>query len=133
MILSMNFFPYLPKAFYHYDQSINNQCATRSWSRKKLESQEVLIGWLEQKTDSIVKNEIINLKKDAKRTAFFIKEINCKEFRSLHPEINNCYKLRIKEIGRFDFFMYLAIHISLNLARILNTVKENFKNRISAI
>ena len=124
---------YLPKAFYHYDESTNSNSAVRSWSRKKLESQKTVINWLEQKTDSIVKNEIINLKKDAKRTAFFVKEINTKEFRCLYPEINSCYKFKIKEIGHFDFFMYLAIHVSLNLARHLNTIKESFKNRISAI
>ena len=124
---------YLPKAFYHYDQSINNQCATRSWSRKKLTSQMTLINWLEEKKDPMVNKEIIGLKKDAKTTAFFSKEINSNEFRNLYPEVNNCYKFRIKEIGRFNFFMYLAIHVSLRLARCLNTTKENFKNRISAL
>lgn len=121
---------YLPKAFYHYDESTNSNSAVRSWSRKKLESQKTVINWLEQKTDSIVKNEIINLKKDAKRTAFFVKEIGSKEFRSLYPETNDSYKFRIKEIGHFDFFMYLAIHFSLRLARSLNTIKDKFKHWI---
>lgn len=124
---------YLPKAFYHYDASINNNSAVRSWSRKKLESQKTVISWLEQKNDPKVSKELVDLKKDAKTTAFFSKEISRNEFRNLYPEINSCYKFKIKEIGHFDFFMYLAIHVSLNLARHLNTIKESFKNRISAI
>lgn len=124
---------YLPKAFYHYDGSINNNSAVRSWSRKKLESQKTVINWLEQKNDPIVNKEIVELKKDAKTTAFFSKEICSNEFRNLYPEINSCYQFRIKEIGRFKFFMYLAIHVSLSFARSLNAIKENFKNLISAL
>lgn len=121
---------YLPKAFYHYDESTNSNSAVRSWSRKKLESQKTVINWLEQKNDPIVNEEIVFLKKSAKKTAFFAKDINSSEFRSLYPEINSCYKFRIKEIGRLNFFMYLAIHASLGLARCLNTVKETFKKCI---
>lgn len=124
---------YLPKAFYHYDGSINNNSAVRLWSRKKLESQKTVINWLEQKNDPIVNKEIVDLKKDAKITAFFSKEICSNEFRNLYPEINSCYQFRIKEIGRFNFFMYLAIHVSLSFARSLNAIKENFKNLISAL
>ena len=121
---------YLPHAYYHYDESTNASSAVRSWSRKKLTSQIVLIDWLEKKNDPVIAKENFELKKSAKKTAFFVKEIGSKEFRSLYPETNDSYTFRIKDIGHFDFFMYLAIHVSLRLARSLNTIKDKFKHWI---
>jgi len=118
---------YLPKAFYHYDCSINKESAVVNNSRKKLESEKFLISWLDKIEDPIVKEQLIELKKDAKKVAFFARDISSKEFRNLYPEINSCYKFKIKGIGRFDFFMYLALRFPKPFVRFLHSLKLIFR------
>ncbi len=118
---------YFPKAYYHYDESININGAVRSWTKKKLMSQIYLINWLDSLNNPVIKKEILTLKKMAKKTAFFTQKIGTKEFRNLYPEIKNLYKFNVKQLGRFPFLIFIAENFSLTLARFLQKCKDCVK------
>lgn len=116
---------YLPKAYYHYDESNNTNGAVQSWSKKKTLSQAYLIDWLDSIDDPIVKNEVIKLKMSAKKSAFFARDFGSKEFHSLYPEIRHLYKFKFSQIGRLSFMQFVAERISLRLARLLYICKTH--------
>ena len=116
-------FSYLPRAFYHYYQAEKHVSAVHHYSIKRLLSLQTIVSWLEQKNDSAIKIGIEKLKKNAKWTAFFIKEFNNTEFKNLYPDVNSTFRINLSSLGHWDFFVTIALLISLPFARALFQVK----------
>jgi hypothetical protein len=94
---------YLDKAFYHYDQIVNNDSITRTFSVKTLEQQKMFVTNLEtlipEKEEIIVSNKL--------RIKFSVFEANMpKVFKSLYPEVNNSiWKFNTSIVNRILFFL----------------------------
>ena len=115
---------YLPKAFYHYDRIVNGASAVFTVSGKKLMSQVFIIDWLQKQIGD--SSFLIERKKQAKYTALNLESISASEFKELYSEINYLFKLELKSIGRLDFFVFIALHFSLSLARFMYRCKVLF-------
>ena len=123
---------YLPKAFYHYDKTSNSNSIVNSYSEKKLNSLIYLIHYLQK--HSVDEALLIERKKNAKQTAFMLKNISTESFRQLFSEINSLYTLKLSRIGHLDFFIALTRYLPTPLTRTFFLLKDkiyNYKNYIS--
>lgn len=95
---------YLDKAFYHYDQIVNNDSITRKFSAKTLEQLKMFVTSLEELIPE--KEEIILSNKLGIKFSVF--EANMpKEFKSLYPEVSkHIWELNTSKINRI--LLYLA-------------------------
>lgn len=109
---------YLDQAFYHYDQIVNNDSITRTFSVKTLEQQKMFVTNLEtlipEKEEIIVSNKL--------RIKFSVFEANMpKVFKSLYPEVNNSiWKFNTSIVNRILFSlatigMFFIAHKLYNL------------------
>ena len=123
---------YLPKAFYHYDKTSNSNSIVNSYSEKKLNSLIYLIHYLQK--HSVDEALLIERKKNAKQTAFMLKNISTESFRQLFSEINSLYTLKLSRIGHLDFFIALTRYLPTPLTRTFFLLKDkiyNYKKYIS--
>lgn len=123
---------YLPKAFYHYDKTSNSNSIVNSYSEKKLNSLIYLIHYLQK--HSVDEALLIERKKNAKHTAFMLKNISTESFRQLFSEINSLYTLKLSRIGHLDFFIALTRYLPKPLTRTFFLLKDkiyNYKKYIS--
>lgn len=119
---------YLPKAFYHYDKTMNVNCSIFSYSEKRLNSQKFVIDWLSSQVEN--QDLLIDLKKRAKYTAFWVKDFPSVSFRNLYKEINSVFDFDIKKIGRLDFFIFLAMKFSLPISNALCRLKTSIHMKL---
>lgn len=116
---------YLPKALYHYDRIVNENSAVNSCTEKKLKSQMFLIDWFQ----GVLKNPdlLVERKKQAKYTALMLESVPQENFRKLYQEINHLFSLKFCNIGRMDFFVFIALRFSVSFARFLLKLKAKIK------
>lgn len=116
---------YLDRAYYHYDQIVNNESITRMFSVKTLEQLKLFVANIEKlfpdQKDIIVSNKL--------SVKFSVFEANMpQEFKQLYPEVNNAFwNLKTSVLNRILLFM-----ANIGLFRIaynLYSLKNNRKHR----
>ena len=123
---------YLSKAFYHY--IIRPNSSVRMHSAKRVYSIMRYINWLEKDSLYCKKENLTKLKIFAKIDAFQTNSISCDEFKNIYPEINRNFKFKISEIGfSLNFYMFLALNISLPLSRGIFSVGKKFLSFIGCL
>lgn len=110
---------YLDKAFYHYDQIVNNESITRKFTTKTIEQIKLFIINLEKIFND--RQEVINQHKlDLKILVF--QENMQKEFKELYPEVNGqIWEMKTSFINRM--LMYIATKISFKVSFWLYNLK----------
>ena len=94
---------YLDKAFYYYDQIVNEESITRKFTTKTIEQIKLFITNLDKTLNN--RQEVINRHKlDLKFLVF--QENMQKEFKELYPEVNGqIWKMKTSVINRSLLFM----------------------------
>lgn len=94
---------YLNKAFYHYDQIINNDSITRKFTSKTLEQHKLFVLNIENlipnRKEIIISNKL--------RVKFSVFEANMsKDFKTIYPEVDKyVWKLKTSIVNRTLLFL----------------------------
>ena len=99
---------YLPKAFYHYDYTINSNSITRSYTRETLRQRLAYIALLESSLNKDgYASDILHNKLCVKFEAFEKGELLSKDFKAIYPEINkHIFKMNTSLMNRI--LLYFA-------------------------
>ena len=125
----------MPKAYYHYVSTINENSLVRSVSRRKLDSMCFFIDYFEKKISGFDKT-LFNLNKrkiEAKRTAFLIKNMKKNEFYQIYPEIDELFIVGFEGFKKIDALVRFALRYSWSLSRVVLLtwwIKNYILNRI---
>ena len=110
---------YLDKAFYYYDQIVNEESITRKFSARTLVQLKQFIYNLEKTIPN--RTEIIETHKLGIKFSVFEAKMK-DEFKELYPEVNKkIWKMETSIINRI--LMFLAIKISFNISYCLYNLK----------
>jgi glycosyltransferase involved in cell wall biosynthesis len=126
---------YMPKAYYHYVSTINENSLVRSVSRRKLDSMCFFIDYFEKNISGFDKT-LFNLNKrkiEAKRTAFLIKNMKKNEFYQIYPEIDELFIVGFEGFKKIDALVRFALRYSWSLSRVVLLtwwIKNYILNRI---
>lgn len=121
---------YLPKAFYHYNRTNNENSLVNAVSRRKLESMLTFIQYFNEQNKDFDKSLLEKKKIEAKRCAFLISDMKKSEFIGVFSEINHLFVERFEGYRKIDELIRFALKKSWLLSRLfLRLWKIKFKYR----
>lgn len=121
---------YLPKAFYHYIRSVNENSLVNTVSRRKLESMLTFVQYFNKQNKDFDLSLLEKKKIEAKRCAFLISDMKKSEFISIFPETNHLFVEGFDGYRKIDELIQFALKKSWILSRlILKLWKIKFKYR----
>lgn len=109
---------YIPKPFYHYMCSVNENSIVNTASKRKLDSMLSFIQYFE-KLDDFDKSLLDRRKIDVKRLAFMMNEISRKEFREICPDVNELFVTKFDGFKKIDSLIRFALMYSWFLSRLV--------------
>lgn len=124
---------YLSNAYYHYVRDENCNSLVDAVSRKKLNS---MIYFIDHCTNSIPNFDLALLdrkKIEVKRTAFLLKDVSKKEFRSFYPEIESLFIIRFDGFRKLDVLIQFAMTKSWIIAKfalLIWKIYFNFRRKL---
>ncbi|WP_298770871.1 glycosyltransferase family 2 protein [uncultured Fibrobacter sp.] len=109
---------YIPKAFYHYQCSVNENSLVNQVSMRKIDSMLFFIHHFEALSD--FDKKLLNRNKiDVKRCLFMRKGITKKEFFAMCSDVNELYVSRFAGFKKIDSLIRFALVHSWFLSRVL--------------
>ena len=108
---------YIPKPFYHYMCSVNENSIVNTASKRKLDSMLSFILYFEN-LDNFDKSLLDRRKIDVKRLAFMIDGISKKDFREICPDANELYVGKFEGFKKLDSLIRFALMYSWRLSRL---------------
>lgn len=119
---------YLPKAYYHYIRSVNENSLVNAISRRKFQSMLTFISFFERTVDDFDVSLLKMKKIEAKRNAFLISDMKKNEFVSVLPEVNQLFEVGFKGFRKIDGLIRFALKKSWVISRVMLKVwKVKFK------
>ena len=109
---------YIPKAFYHYQCSVNENSLVNQVSRQKLDSMLSFIRYFEEQP-GFDKKLLDRCKIDVKRYLFMMPGITKKDFFAMCSDVNDLYVMRFAGFKKIDSLIRFALVRSWMLSRVL--------------
>ena len=120
---------YLNKAYYHYVLYENSNSLTKNVSKRRVDSQRILIDFLEKNIDTKhFEKELLELKCLTKELAWYSRLYSYKEFYNIYVEVNEFYLKTDTTFLSIRYFVKLALlghdTLSYNMYSFLQGIKE---------
>ena len=109
---------YIPKAYYHYLCSVNENSLVNTVSRKKLHSMLAFIEYFENLA-GFDKSLLVVRKIETKRTAFLLQGMGKKEFYEICPDVNTLFVSKFDGFKKIDSLIRFAFMRSWTISRLI--------------